>query len=63
MKCTWTGPNGTKKTGIWVEGEFDDSVESFSSMLEPLMIVFLGVVIGFILVAMYQPIFLMGSTV
>ena len=48
---------------VYYEGEFDDSVESFSSMLEPLMIVFLGVVIGFILVAMYQPIFLMGSTV
>ena len=34
-----------------------------ASMLEPIMIVFLGIVIGFILVAMYQPIFLMGSAV
>ncbi|MDA9600258.1 type II secretion system F family protein [Nitrosomonadales bacterium] len=48
---------------LYYEGEFDSSVESFSSMLEPIMIVFLGVVIGFILVAMYQPIFLMGSAV
>jgi len=46
---------------LYYEGEFDSSVEAFSSMLEPIMIVFLGVVIGFILVAMYQPIFLMGS--
>jgi type IV pilus assembly protein PilC len=48
---------------IYYEEEFDSSVESFSSMLEPIMIVFLGVVIGFILVSMYQPIFLMGSAV
>ena len=46
---------------LYYEGEFDSSVEAFSSMLEPIMIVFLGIVIGFILVAMYQPIFLMGS--
>ena len=43
------------------EDEFDDSVATFSQMLEPIMIVFLGVVIGFILVAMYMPIFNMGS--
>ena len=48
---------------LYYEGEFDSSVEAFSSMLEPIMIVFLGIVIGFILVAMYQPIFLMGSAV
>jgi type IV pilus assembly protein PilC len=48
---------------LYYEGEFDSSVDAFSSMLEPIMIVFLGVVIGFILVAMYQPIFLMGSAV
>ena len=46
---------------LYYEGEFDSSVEAFSAMLEPIMIVFLGIVIGFILVAMYQPIFLMGS--
>ena len=48
---------------LYYEGEFDSSVEAFSSMLEPIMIVFLGIVIGFILVAMYQPIFLMGTAV
>ena len=45
------------------EEEFDSSVDSFSQLLEPLMIVFLGVVIGFILVAMYTPIFKMGTAV
>jgi type IV pilus assembly protein PilC len=45
------------------EDEFDNSVSNFSQLLEPIMIVFLGVVIGFILVAMYMPIFQMGSAV
>jgi type IV pilus assembly protein PilC len=46
---------------VFYEDEFDDSVATFSQMLEPIMIVFLGVVIGFILVAMYMPIFNMGN--
>lgn len=45
------------------EDEFDNSVSEFSQLLEPIMIVFLGVLIGFILVAMYMPIFKMGSAV
>ena len=47
---------------VYYEEEFDDSVDAFSQLLEPIMIVFLGVIIGFILVAMYTPIFQMGST-
>ena len=45
------------------EDEFDNSVTNFSQLLEPVMIVFLGVVIGSILVAMYMPIFKMGTAV
>mgnify|MGYP006076373069 CR=1 FL=1 len=48
---------------LYYEEEFDDSVDSFSQLLEPIMICFLGVVIGFILVAMYTPIFQMGTTI
>tara|TARA_B110000208_G_C11775426_1_gene431842 strand:- start:1582 stop:2532 length:951 start_codon:yes stop_codon:yes gene_type:complete len=48
---------------LYYEEEFDDSVDAFSQLLEPLMIVFLGVVIGFILVAMYTPIFKMGTAI
>jgi type IV pilus assembly protein PilC len=47
----------------YYEEEFDSAVDSFSQLLEPLMIVFLGLVIGFILVAMYTPIFKMGTAV
>ncbi len=43
------------------EDEFDGSVDRLSQMLEPAMILFLGVTIGFILVAMYMPIFNMGK--
>lgn len=45
------------------EDEFDGSVEKLSQLLEPAMIVFLGATIGFILVAMYMPIFYMGKTI
>ena len=47
----------------YYEEEFDSTVDAFSQLLEPIMIVFLGVVIGFILVAMYTPIFQMGTTI
>ena len=47
----------------YYEEEFDTSVDKLSQMMEPLMIVFLGGVIGFILVAMYLPIFKMGQVV
>jgi len=45
----------------YYEEEFDDSVKKMSALLEPVMIVFLGITIGFILVAMYLPIFSMGE--
>ena len=47
----------------YFEEEFDATVEKLAQMMEPLMIVFLGGVIGFILVAMYLPIFKMGQVV
>ena len=51
------------RVALYYEEEFDDAVDAFSQLLEPIMIVFLGVVIGFILVAMYTPIFQMGTTI
>jgi type IV pilus assembly protein PilC len=47
----------------YYEEEFDSSVDKMSQMMEPIMICFLGGVIGFILVAMYLPIFKMGQVV
>ncbi|MFK7965061.1 MAG: type II secretion system F family protein [Burkholderiaceae bacterium] len=45
------------------EREVDDAVESLSSLLEPLIMVILGVIIGGLVVAMYLPIFKLGQVV
>jgi type IV pilus assembly protein PilC len=45
------------------EREVDEAVESLSSLMEPLIMVVLGVVIGGLVVAMYLPIFKMGQVV
>ncbi len=45
------------------EREVDDAVESLSSLLEPLIMVILGVLIGGLVVAMYMPIFKLGQVV
>jgi type IV pilus assembly protein PilC len=45
------------------EQEVDDAVDGLSSLLEPMIMAFLGVVIGGLVVAMYLPIFKMGQVV
>jgi type IV pilus assembly protein PilC len=45
------------------EREVDDAVASLSSLLEPMILAFLGVVIGGLVIAMYLPIFKLGSVV
>ena len=47
---------------LYFEEEMDGAVTKLTSMLEPIMIVFMGITIGFILVAMYTPMFRMGET-
>jgi type IV pilus assembly protein PilC len=49
------------KVADFYEGEVDDAVEALSSLMEPLIMVVLGTVIGGIVVAMYLPIFKLGS--
>src|SRR5439155_18314352 len=51
------------KIAEFYEREVDDAVAALSSLLEPIIIVFLGVVIGGLVVAMYLPIFKLGSVV
>ncbi len=51
------------KVAEFYEQEVDDAVGALSSLLEPIIIVFLGVVVGGIVVAMYLPIFKLGSVV
>jgi type IV pilus assembly protein PilC len=51
------------KIADFYEREVDDAVAALSSLLEPLIIVFLGVVIGGLVIAMYLPIFKLGQVV
>jgi len=51
------------KVADFFEREVDDAVGALSSLLEPVMIVFLGVVIGGLVVAMYLPIFKLGAVI
>ena len=49
------------KVADFFEREVDDAVDAMSSLIEPLMIVVLGVIIGTMVLAMYMPIFKMAS--
>ncbi|EDN69109.1 Type 4 fimbrial assembly protein pilC [Beggiatoa sp. PS] len=49
------------KVADYYEEEVDALVESLSSMMEPMIMAFLGVVIGGLVLAMYMPIFAMGG--
>lgn len=51
------------KVADFFEAEVDDSVAAISSLMEPIIMVILGVLIGGMVVAMYLPIFKMGSVV
>ena len=51
------------KVADWYEQEVDDAVEALTSLLEPAIMAFLGVVIGGIVIGMYLPIFKMGQAV
>ena len=51
------------KAADFYEAEVDDMVAGLSSLLEPIIIVFLGTIIGGIVVAMYLPIFKLGQVV
>ena len=51
------------KVADFYEEEVDDAVDGLSSLLEPIIMAFLGVIIGGLVIAMYLPIFKMGEAV
>jgi type IV pilus assembly protein PilC len=51
------------KIADFYDEEVDAAVAALTSLLEPMMMVFLGTVIGFIVIAMYLPIFKMAAVV
>jgi len=51
------------KIADFYDDEVDSTVGILTSLLEPILMIFLGIVIGFIVVAMYLPIFKMAGTI
>ena len=47
----------------YYEEEFDSAVDNMSSLIEPIMIVFMGTMIGGLMIAMYSPIFNVGAII
>jgi type IV pilus assembly protein PilC len=53
--------NMLNKIADFYDDEVDSAVSALTSLLEPMLMVFLGVTVGFVIVAMYMPIFQMGA--
>ncbi len=51
------------KIADFYEDEVENAIRAMTSLIEPLLMIVLGGIIGFILVAMYLPVFQMGDTV
>jgi type IV pilus assembly protein PilC len=51
------------KIADFYDDEVDDAVSALTAMMEPLLMVFLGVVVGGLVIAMYLPIFKIAGTV
>lgn len=51
------------KAATYYENEVDNAVDGLTSLMEPMIMAFLGIVIGGLVIAMYLPIFQMGSVV
>jgi type IV pilus assembly protein PilC len=52
-----------KRVGDFYEEEVDNSVNNITALMEPMIMVFLGIVLGGLVISMYLPIFQLGSLV
>ncbi|MGR9106893.1 MAG: type II secretion system F family protein [Gammaproteobacteria bacterium] len=52
-----------EKVADFYEEEVDNAVDNMSSLLEPMIMAFLGIVVGGLVVAMYLPIFKLGAAI
>ena len=50
-----------EKIAIFYDEEVDQAVENLTALIEPFMLVFLGITIGGLVIAMYLPVFKMAS--
>lgn len=55
--------NMLKRVGDFYEEEVDNSVNNITALMEPMIMVFLGIVLGGLVISMYLPIFQLGSLV
>jgi type IV pilus assembly protein PilC len=51
------------KIADFYDDEVDSAVEALTALLEPMLMIFLGVVIGGLVIAMYLPIFKLAGVV
>ena len=51
------------KSATYYEEQVDNAVDGLTSLMEPIIMSFLGVVIGGLIIAMYLPIFSMGDAI
>jgi type IV pilus assembly protein PilC len=58
-----TLPEMLEKVTAYFEQQVETTVDALSSLIEPILIVFLGVIIGAIIVAIFMPIFKLGEAV
>ena len=52
-----------KRVGDFYEEEVDNSVNNITALMEPMIMIFLGIVLGGLVISMYLPIFQLGSLV
>jgi type IV pilus assembly protein PilC len=50
-----------EKIAIFYDEEVDQAVENLTALIEPFMLVFLGITIGGLVIAMYLPVFKMAA--
>lgn len=51
------------KVASFYEGEVDNMVDNLTALLEPMIMSVLGILVGGLMIAMYLPIFQMGSVI
>jgi len=52
-----------EKSAVFYEEAVDNAVDNLTTLLEPMIMAVLGVLVGGLLIAMYLPIFKLGSVV
>jgi type IV pilus assembly protein PilC len=58
-----TLPDMLEKVTKYFEQQVETTVDSLSSLIEPILIVFLGVIVGAIIISIFMPIFKLGDAV